>query len=437
MTVVQELADRGRRATRPSAAAAAATAGFVLDTVGCAVAGAGHPLAAGLAASVAALHEGSTPSMRDRVATEATLAHVDELDALHTRAAVLPCATVVPVALELARHHEVTGPQLLGAVAAGAEVIVEAAVRFDAAALYTAGWWPTALFGGLGAAMAASTLLGHDEAATVHALALAASGLGGLLSADELAAGHYRLVGRAAADGLDAAISAGAGLRASSTVLDAPAAAALRRPAGPATSRDIPHLLDSTIKMFACARPLHAVIEALAELRRRGYDPTGAGLVRIGLPSATLRFVTAERRPAGPMEAAASAAYVLAAFLAGRADDPAFFRAVGPVEAPDVELVADPDLDARYPGQWGARVQLFGCDPASVMVDDARGGPGRAWTTAQRQAKFDRLVQPYWPRPGAADWAAHCARLPEITDSICDWARQQPVMAGWAPSAPS
>ncbi len=273
MTVVLELADRGRRAVRLSAAAAAATAGFVLDTVGCAVAGAGHPLAAALAASVAGLREGSTPSMRDRVATEATLAHVDELDAFHTRAAVLPCATVVPVALELARHHEVTGPQLLGAVAAGAEVIVEAAVRFDAAALYTAGWWPTALFGGLGAAMAASTLLGHDEAATVHALALAASGLGGLLSADELAAGHYRLVGRAAADGLDAAIGAGAGLRASSTVLDAPAAAALRRPAGPATSRDIPHLLNSTIKMFACARPLHAVIEALAELGQRGHDP--------------------------------------------------------------------------------------------------------------------------------------------------------------------
>ena len=437
MTVVQELAERGRRAARLSAAAAAATAAFVLDTVGCAVAGAGHPLAAGLAASVAALHEGSTPSMRDRVATEATLAHVDELDALHTRAAVLPCATVVPVALELARHHEVTGPQLLGAVAAGAEVIVEAAVRFDAAALYSAGWWPTALFGGLGAAMAASTLLGHDEATTVHALALAASGLGGLLSAGELAAGHYRLVGRAAADGLDAAISARAGLRASSTVLDAPAAAALRRPAGPATSRDIPHLLDSTIKMFACARPLHAVIEALAELRQRGHDPAGADLVRIGLPTTTLRFVTAERRPAGPMDAAASAAYAVTAFLAGRADDPAFFRAVGPVEAPDVELVADPDLDARYPGQWGARVQLFGSDPASVMVDDARGGPGRAWTTAQRQAKFDRLVQPYWPRPGAADWAAHCARLPQTSDSTCDWARQQPVIAGWAPSAPS
>ena len=78
------------------------------------------------------------------------------------------------------------------------------------------------------------------------------------------------------------------------------------RRAGPATSRDIPHLLNSSIKMFACARPLHAVVEALAELRRRGHDPAGADLLHIGLPPATLRFVTAERRPAGPTEAAAS-----------------------------------------------------------------------------------------------------------------------------------
>ena len=164
----------------------------------------------------------------------ATFAHLDEVDAIHTEAAVLPCATVVPVALELARHRAVTGPALLSAVAGGAEVIIEACLRFRGAGLYARGWWPAAVFGSLGAAMTASLLLGHDRAASAQALGLAAAGLGGLLSADQLAAGHYRLMGRAAADGVDAAFAADSGLRASATLLDRPASAALGQPCGPA-----------------------------------------------------------------------------------------------------------------------------------------------------------------------------------------------------------
>ena len=89
-------------------------------------------------------------------------------------------------------------------------------------------------------------------------------------------------------------------------------------------------------------------------------------MLRITLPSATLRFVTADLNPAGPAEAAASAPCAVAAFLADRADDPAFFRALAadgarPVlDQPPVEVRSAPDLDARYPRHWGARVELAG-----------------------------------------------------------------------------
>lgn len=433
MAVLQELAARGHRvAGQLTQAEATATARFVLDTAGCVLSGRSHPLASRLSRAARSLSGGQPLPARDRVSLAATFAHLDELDAFHTGAAVLPCATVVPVALELARHRSVAGRHLLAAVAAGAEVIIEAGLRFQAPGLYARGWWPAAVFAGLGTAMTASLLLGHDQPTSTQALGHVAAGLGGLLSADQLAAGHYRLVGRAAADGLDAALGADNGLRASSTLLDDPAATALGRHAGQPTAHGQPHLLSSAIKMFACARPLHAAIEALGGLRRGGHDPAHAELVRITLPSATLRFVTAEPRPAGPAEAAASAVCAVAAFFAGRAEDPAFFRALPSAserqgETPRVELASAPELDARFPAHWGARVELVGPTSATATVLDPRGGPGLPWTDAELEAKFLRLASPAWDANSAARWARQCLDLVTADHVAGSWAAQ-PVL---------
>jgi len=433
MSVLAELAARAHRvAADLSPGDAVATSRFVLDTVGCGVAGSGHPLAPALTRVAESLHAGDSLDARSRVALAATFAHLDEVDAIHTGAAVLPCAPVVPVALELARRRPVTGAQLLAAVAAGADVIVEAGIRLHAPTLYARGLWPAALFAPLGAAVTASLLLGQDAATSARALALAAAGLGGLLSADELGAGHYRLLGRAAADGLAAALSAESGLRASLTLLDGPAAAALGQRAGSPTALPGPHLLCAAVKMYACARPLHAALEALDELRRRGHDPSRSATIRILLPTPTLRFVTTDKRPSGPAEAAASAVCAVAGLLADRATDPGFFRAYDQIRAtelPDVRLNGDPGLDARYPARWGARVEL--CGPhgivAAALVDDARGGPERPWTDAQIREKFLRLAGNGWPRDEAAEWATHCADIHRAgAGMVAEWAAGAP-----------
>jgi 2-methylcitrate dehydratase PrpD len=357
------------------------------------------------------------------VGAEATLAHVDELDAFHSAAAVLPCATVVPVALAIAREREVNGSQLLAAVAAGSEVIIEAGLRFGAANLYESGWWPTALFGGMGSAMTAALLIGLDADATAHAVGLAAAGLGGLLADTELTDGHYRMIGRAASDGLDAAVCAGAGLRSSLSILDGPAASALGVTARPAGRRRRLHLLDSAVKMYACARPLHAVVEALTVLASAGHDCGQADAVRIAVPSPTLRFVTAERRPRSPAEAAASAACAMDAFLAERVGDPTYFRSFTVAAGPEVRLVRDPDIDQAYPGQWGARVELVSGARAvaGVTVADAR----RRWPLEQRRMKFNRLVAPHWAARPAQRWASQCLELGQLASTRA-WARAVP-----------
>ncbi|MFE9002208.1 hypothetical protein ACFYOY_08735 [Streptomyces sp. NPDC007875] len=147
------------------------------------------------------------------------------------------------------------------------------------------------------AAAAVANLLRLDEEETLVSVGLAAAGLGGLLSADELGAGHYLLAGHAATGGAEAAYLARAGARASRTLLDQPAAAAMGASAAPPSPEGQPHLADCVFTAYPCARPLHAALDALNTLADRGLaaphgppygDPSarGAAALRHGGPDA-------------------------------------------------------------------------------------------------------------------------------------------------------
>jgi 2-methylcitrate dehydratase PrpD len=395
MSVLAQLVARASAvATAMTPAQAEVTIAFLADTVGCAVSGLGHPYTAALRA----LQVGEEGSLRARIFAEATLAHVDEFDPIHPASAVLPCACVVAPALAVAADRGRSGTALLQAVLAGAEVAVEAGLRFGGPRLYAKRWWPTALFGGLGAALACARLMELDEKATLAALSISANGVGGLLSADELGGGHYALVGRAAADGYQAARAAAAGWTASQTLLDAPASAAVVA-AAPPSPEGVPHLLSAALKPYPCARPLHAVIAAATRLP----DVGGAGTTRIGLPAAALQFVTAQREPNGPTEAAASAVVALAATAAGRADDPAFYRnpsGLGGVGV--VELYAATELDAAFPARWGAIVEAPSGD--RVVAEDAPATTKLLSDVAARRGRFLRLTRGQWSPALARRW---------------------------------
>ena len=418
MTVIAELAARARHAAGlvddPQAAGIAGQ--LLLDAVGCAIGGLEHPLGAALSEMLGP-ERGRTP--RSRILAEATLLHADEFDAIHTASAVLPCATVVPAALEAARHRPVPGRLLLAGIMAGGEVALEAGMRFGGPDLYQKGWWPTALFGALGAAAATSIVTQQDDATMENALSLAASRLGGLLSADQLGAGHYLLAGHAAVDGWDAARAAAAGLSASATLLDDPAATALGARAAPATTGDELLMTSSAFKAFPCARPLHAAVEAVQALRDGGTDVAGAGTIRIGLPSALLRFVTNERNPAGPAEAAASAPYVIATALDGCVDQPDAFRIVRPIShAPQVEIYASAEMDSVFPAQWGAVVEMrAGRSRARAAVVEASGGVGRPWAAERVVAKFERLAGKRWPPSSRPGWVEAALDLRSVPDA--------------------
>ncbi|MEU4896103.1 MmgE/PrpD family protein [Streptomyces sp. NPDC044780] len=428
MSVLEELALRGRhRAKEADAGTRSLAALHVLDTLGCVVAGSTHPLAAQLGRFVT---DTGVPGglrmpalagrhgLRTTLWAEVVLAHADEYDALHPAAAVVPAAVVVPTALAVADREGRSGRAVVDAVITGYEVIVEAGLRFGGPRLYGTAWWPTAVFGALGSAAAAAGLLdlGHEE--TTAAMGLAAAGLGGLLSADELGAGHYLLAGRAAADGAEAAHLARIGARASRTLLDGPAAAALGTRAAPASTETEPHLNGCVFKVYPCARPLHAALDALEALAAQGRPIAEARRIEILLPEALLRFVTADRAPAGPTDAAASAVFAVAAWLHGAAADVGFYRGALPQGVPEVTLGHAPGLDAHLPDRWGARVVVDLADGQRVEKEclGSGGGAARPLPGEAVTAKFRRTIgadagDGHWEQ-----WIAQCLSLDTVRD---------------------
>jgi 2-methylcitrate dehydratase PrpD len=390
VTTLQDLASRARAAADDADAATRREAGRqVLDVLGCLASGASHPLARTWLPLVGEDRDGvalpGVPGRRrpeDAAEVGGVLAHLDELDPLHGPSAMAAGAVVVPTVLALASSRETAGTHLARAVVAGYEAGAEASLRFGGPALYATGRWPTAVFGPLAAAAAAAVLLDLDGPTTTTALALGATSLGGLLSADVLGHGHYLLGGTAARAGLRAALGARAGLTASTALLDGPGAVALGRlpdpPSGPG-----PHLLATGSKRWPCSRPLQSVLAALDELADRGVRPWDGDVVTVALPAAATAFVTATETPDDATTAAASATVAVRGHALGRATEPGWFRevAAGLARGPNITVVltGSPDLDVAFPVRWGAHVTVrehtATClvppgDPAAPLPDD-------------------------------------------------------------------
>jgi 2-methylcitrate dehydratase PrpD len=131
-----------------------------------------------------------------------------------------PSAVLCPAILAAADASDrpVSGERALLAYAVGYEIWADAFVR-ESDLYYDKGWHPTAVLGTLGAAAAASVVMGLDEEQTLHALALAASSAGGVFENFGTMAKPMH-GGRASSVGVTAAEWAAAGLQASEQALE-------------------------------------------------------------------------------------------------------------------------------------------------------------------------------------------------------------------------
>jgi len=199
------------------------------------------------------------------------LTHILETDDLHRMSVVHPGCVVVPAAWMVALREGASGPVFLRGVLEGFEAATRIGMGVGPAHYKI--WHNTATCGPFGAAMAAATVRGLDEEATVHALGTAGSQSAGLW--EFLATGamtKHVHAGHAAQAGVQAADLAALGFTGPPRILEGPRGFfAAMCPDGDlarvmaATDADW-QLLHTSLKPWASCRHTHPAIDAALEL---------------------------------------------------------------------------------------------------------------------------------------------------------------------------
>jgi 2-methylcitrate dehydratase PrpD len=233
----------------------------LLDWMACAVRGRSEPAAQAAAAAGDGLLE--------RVAALGTAGHVLDFDDTYLPGIAHLSAPVAPAAIAVAAHAGASVGDVLAAYARGFEAMGALAAAGHPA-LYDRGWHPTAVCGGVGAAVAAAALLGAPEDVAAAIAGLRAGGLRAAFGSD----GKSIQVGLAAASGVAAAQLAAAG---ASVPRDRVAAAWCDAYGGEwADPSDGPPAIERNwIKAWPCCLQTHGAIECAERVREAGGAPDG------------------------------------------------------------------------------------------------------------------------------------------------------------------
>lgn len=196
-------------------------------------------------------------------------------DTLVAPGAVLhPSAPTLPAVLALGEAQHRVGRQALQAAVLGIEVAVRFALAFGQSHIDRA-FHATGTAGALGAGAASAVMLGLDTERTIQALGIAASQAAGLRSFHGSMTKSFQ-AGRAAANGLLAALLAERGFDSSDTFVESD-----RGLAGAMTERlDLDalvgglgqtwHMLRTGFKPYPCGVVTHPIIDAMLALRDQG-----------------------------------------------------------------------------------------------------------------------------------------------------------------------
>jgi aconitate decarboxylase len=331
-----------------------------------------------------------------------------------------PSAVLVPTILAVADAEGASGALMAKAYVAGYEVWGNL-MRREPDHLHSKGWHPTAVFGPIAAAIAASVLMRLDSERTRHAVALSASFAGGVMANFGTMCKPLH-AGRAAQAGIQAAEFARAGMQAGTHALESPVG--LMQALSPAGKLDLhtplqgagkPGLIERlglNIKKYPTVGASQRTIDALLGLRQRQpIDPSHIASA-IALVSEKHAAVMPFHQARTALEAKFSLEFVIAAsLLRGRVgfselqDD---FVASDTVQAlmRKVRIETTAECDPDYPGAAPADfVRLQMADGREIATEPIRRATGHAdmpLSAAQLWDKFwDCAQMAHVPEPMA------------------------------------
>jgi 2-methylcitrate dehydratase PrpD len=396
----------------PTASARARAAGAVLDTIGVTLAGAVEPAArivremiadegsGGIGVVIGASTRASAPNA---AFANGTAAHALDYDDMCFVSLAHPSAPLVSAGLAAAELAAAPGRSLLDGYVVGFEIEARLGTAMNPRH-YERGWHCTSTLGAIGAAAAASRVLGLDAVRSGHALAIAASEASGLKENFGTMVKPLH-AGLAARNGVVAALLAKRGMTASDRALDGPqgflAAMDSRLPSLAGQIDDLGtrwEILDTgiTVKLYPSCAGTHPTLDALLELRR-GAGFTGDEVDRVDvLVDSITPTVLIYDRPASGLEAKFSLPFCAAAAIVdGRVGIETFEAAKLSMPAitalmPRIAMRVEPALDGVGAPltQARVRVQLKDRRVLEAAADGARGYPERPASDEELATKF-------------------------------------------------
>ncbi len=392
--------------TRPDTALRGAAANVLIDLIGCAAGGFDSPAARAMRQMVVQLYAdgpsavwfGSTRLRAEGAAmANSTAASALDLDDGHRRAGGHPGAAVVPTVLAVGPAAGAGGRDLIAAIAAGYEVAVRVAAARDFKRLDTLSTGRWCAYG----TVAAAGLLKRD----LPAILAQAFAIAGVLSPGLSAAGYSMVMGNQVKEGIPWAVMTGLaalemarrGFTGPLDILDHPGyfdAAAVTAGLGSGSA-----LHSVYFKPYACCRWIHSALDAIISLARDHHlAADDIHTVDVFTFERTLRL----NNYADPdtLEGAQySLPFCLALAVIGGAEA---LLTLSPdwLHRPDVAVLArrvnlhvDAELDARFPGETGARVRVQ--TAGGVLEQTVRyplGDPVNPMDKTRLAAKFKKLA---------------------------------------------
>lgn len=355
----------------------------------------------------ARLGTGRQATARAAALYNGTAAHAAEVDDSFRDAMYHPGAATIAAALAISQEQQASGLDFLRAVVLGYEVSTRIGVVLGRP--HYRFWHNTGTVGTFGAAAAAGGALRLDARGFSHALATAATFAAGLQQAFRMDSMSKPLhAGRAAEAGLLSARLAERQVTGSLDVLDGEAglgAAMSNGPdwskAGTTLGRDF-HITRLTFKNhIGCGHTFAAIDAALALRVQYQLEVDDIAQVRIKTYKPALDIACYER-PKTANEARFSLRYVvatalqrgsvrLAAYEPQQLGDPQTRELMTRIDA-----WVDPEIDATFPGQRAARVEVTTRDGRELIhfQPNRKGDPELPLSDAELESKFLELAEP-------------------------------------------
>jgi 2-methylcitrate dehydratase PrpD len=350
--------------------------------------------------------------------------HVFDFDDTHLKTIIHPAGPVASAILALAETRPISGAELLHAFILGVEV----ECRIGNAvypAHYDVGWHITGTAGVFGAAAACGKLLGLDEQRMLWALGIAGTQSSGFREMFGTMCKSFH-PGRAAQNGLTAALLAANGFTSTTRVLEAPRGFANVM----STAHDYAEITDglgasyeialNTYKPFACGIVIHPTIDGCAQLRGE-HGLTGDEIERIDLRVDPLVLeLTGKRSPQvgleGKFSVYHSAAVAIIHGRAGEAEygdacvrDPRVISLRDKVQAVAEEAIREDEAYVTITLKDGRKL--------TKHVEHAIGSLGRPMSDAELDAKFRGLAEGNLGKARTDALIALCRRVDSLSDA--------------------